>query len=99
MPIQSTDDCNKLQYNIDQLDKWCTNNSLNLNTNECFHKTFKRNKYNFNSLYQINNKKHNTKYKVIDLNIIFSCDISFTEHINEISNKASRIFGFLNYNC
>lgn len=55
-----------------------------------------RNKQNFNSQYQINNKKLNTiQTKVKDLNIFFLY-LSFTGRINVISNKAVR---GLNNNC
>jgi hypothetical protein len=99
MPISSLEDSNNLQYDLDQLNLWCVRNGLNLNTDKCFQITFTRNKQNFKSQYHLNNKELVILTKVKDLGIIFSSDLTFTEHINVIFNKALRVFGFLSRNC
>lgn len=90
MPISSIDDCNKLQYDLIQFSLWRLNNDLNLNSDKCIQISFTTNRQNLN-LFIIQITKN--------LELIFLVTLKFSEHVNEINNKAIRVLGFLQRNC
>jgi hypothetical protein len=99
MPISLIYDYKKLQYDLNQFCSWYANNGLNLNMDKCSQITFSRNEQDFMFSYHINNKNFKIVSNIKDLSIIFSNDLAFTKHINEIHNKALRVFGFLKRDC
>ncbi|XP_050522268.1 uncharacterized protein LOC126894929 [Daktulosphaira vitifoliae] len=97
--IRTIHDSHNLQADLCRFYNWCVVNGLCLNVSKCAQITFCRKRsyelyaYNINSINLIN-VPH-----IKDLGVILSSNLSFTEHISFIYNKALRMLGFLKRNC
>ncbi|XP_050527790.1 uncharacterized protein LOC126897890 [Daktulosphaira vitifoliae] len=97
--IRRVHDSHNLQADLCRFYNWCVVNGLCLNVSKCAQITFSRKRsyelyaYNINSINLINIPH------IKDLGVILSSDLSFTEHISFIYNKALRMLGFLKRNC
>lgn len=93
--IKSSDDCMKLQADLDRLSCYCSMNELYLNVEKCCAITFtrKRNKIEYN--YSLNNKNLRIVSEVKDLGLNLDSELQFISHIDKISAKAYRMLGFI----
>lgn len=93
--INTADDHIKLQNDLNQLSLYCSDNKLELSIKKCKSITFtkKRNVSNyFYSLCGTTLSKVNT---IKDLGITLDSKLHFDEHIENIINKAFRMYGFV----
>ena len=96
--INNNNDQHQLQNDLQQLEIWEKKWQMQFNADKCFtiHLTKKRKTSEFN--YTLHNHilevTKDSKY----LRATFSSDLSWTNHINNISAKANRTIGFLRRN-
>lgn len=97
MKIKSINDCYKLQRDINVLANWCNTNCLHLNINKCSIISFTRRKdvrfQYFN--YTINNVLLNRSQSIKDLGVTFDAKLSFSNHIQSIILRSSKLLGFI----
>ena len=93
--IESLQDCESLQKDLDSLHGWSDNWHLKFNTSKCEVLTVTRKRHPFRYDYKLNNNslKHVTQVK--DLGVTISPDLTWDTHINTILAKANRMLAFL----
>ena len=93
--IKSFDDCLKVQIDLDNFLSWCLTNHMRVNINKC--KTFRFYKRQNPIIYHynINNTILESPRTICDLGVTFDKDLSFIEHVNNITLKALRLLGFI----
>lgn len=99
MPIQSVDDQMLLQEDVNNLSQWCVENKLNLNIDKCCSISFFKMNKKFISSYHIDNKVLRSVSSIKDLGVIMDEQLTFIEHINNITVKSSKILGYVTRNC
>lgn len=96
--IVNTDDHLVLQHDLEQISNWCSKWLMTLNTSKCKVMSFTRKP--IPSLHSYNINKDTvaiaTQYKY--LGIIFTTNLSWSEHITSVSAKASQSLGYLRRN-
>lgn len=93
--IRNIYDCLILQANLDEFFKWCEQNTLFLNIEKCQVIRFSRTHSHILHEYNLNNVKLTPVSQIRDLGVIFDSNLTFTAHIDDITNKALKILGFL----
>lgn len=94
--VNSNDDCEKLQQNINALSRFSASNGLQLNVDKCFIASYtRRTKRKILFDYNINGITLERKESIRDLGVIFDGKCSFSDHINEIVKKSKRSLGFV----
>ena len=94
-PFTHWHDCSKLQQDLNTLSNWATTWNMSFNPDKCEYLkiTLKHNSLSYN--YTMNNTKikevTSTKYPGITIN----SHLSWTNHINNICNKALSVTAFL----
>jgi hypothetical protein len=81
-------DAINLQFDIENLIKWCNLNYLSLNTNKCKFLHFYLIKNPINFQYYISVSKIELVSHFKDLGIIFDTKLNFSLHSETIKNKA-----------
>ena len=96
--IESLQDCESLQKDLDSLHGWNDNWHLKFNTSKCEVLTVTRKRHPFRYDYKLNNNslKHVTQVK--DLGVTISPDLTWDTHINFILARANRMLAFLRCN-
>lgn len=97
--VQSIEDCEKIQSDLDRLKSFCDQNNLFLNIKKCQSISFSRKKIALNYDYKIDNNNLPRVEHVRDLGIIIDSKLMFDMHIDLISSDASRLFGFVSRKC
>ena len=94
--IESLQDCESLQKDLDSLHGWSDNWHLKFNTSKCEVLTVTRKRHPFRYDYKLNNNslKHVTQVK--DLGV--TSRLTWDTHINTILAKANRMLAFLRRN-
>ena len=91
--VQSVNDINQLQENLDLLSRWFENWRMSVNVKKCGILTFFTK--NVNISYNLFGSKLNVSKSERDLGVIINESLSFKEHILTICNKAMRMYGWL----
>ena len=95
LPVENSQDCLKIQSDLDRLTKWCEENSLPLNVNKCKILTFTRSLRPISVSYKLNGKTLERVSSMTDLGVVLDCKLSFREHIDSVVNKGSAMLGFI----
>lgn len=85
---------NNLQFDLNELVKWCDLNLMTLNLKKCKHMTFSRNKSNETS-YSIKGTKLENVASFVDLGVTMDTKLRFNVHISLTVNKAKGVLGFI----
>lgn len=93
--INSKRDCEKLQYDINNLVEWCKYNNLTINVGKCKLLSVYRIKYPVMFQYSINNINLERVETIRDLGVLVDKELNFVEHINSIVNRALKLLGFM----
>jgi hypothetical protein len=88
-------DCDLLQDALDQLYRWCVENSLPLNIGKCQLMRFSRSRVRIDHVYQINAVNLESVTEIRDLGIVFDSGLSFRSHIAGVANRAMQTLGFV----
>lgn len=97
--ISSYDDCMKLQQDLNRLSDYCNINKLFLSLPKCKTITFTKNKHIIHHKYHLNNIPLETVPLIRDLGILFDSKLHFNTHIDHITSKAYKLFGFITRSC
>lgn len=93
--VTSVEDCQKIQKDIDGLVLWCQINGMQLNVTKCKTISFSKKKNLINFEYKANSVPLEKVNTIKDLGVIFDQELTFTDHIDYITNKALKTLGFL----
>lgn len=93
--INTREDQEFLQNDLNSLINWCKLNKLSLNINKCHHISFFKVNKKFITSYNIDGTVIKSVSSIRDLGVIFDEQMNFVEHITNISIKASKMLGFL----
>lgn len=88
-------DCMRLQYDLEELERWCEKNKLFLNMKKCQVITFHRCHSPLVFDYQICGGLITRVHEVKDLGIILTPSLSCETHILSICNRANKMLGFV----
>ena len=93
--IKSQNDVVKLQQDLDAVTQWAADWKLNLNASKCqpFKITLKKNV--IQSTYIINGTPLENVTKIRDLGVVLDQKLTFSDHVEYITNKANRALGLL----
>lgn len=97
--IESLQDINDLQVDLDNLVMWCNINKLFLNLSKCFHVSYFRSLNPIQPTFKIGSHNLTKLTSIRDLGIIFDTSLSFIPHIDHIIPEAYKVFAFIKRNC
>jgi hypothetical protein len=93
--IESPEDCDKLQTDVDNLYAWSSVNRLPFSIKKCHSMTYSRSRTPVRYSYKMcDNSLPCTKF-VTDLGVKFQTDYRFHQHIIDICSRAYKILGFV----
>lgn len=98
LEIRNENDATELQRSLNGLYQWCVINRMDLNINKCKVITFHTIKNPIIYQYSINNINLQRITEIKDLGVFFNSQLSFNQHIENITAKAFKILGFINRN-
>lgn len=94
--INTVNDAEILQINLDRLDEYVRTNHLDLNVKKCVSSSFTKRTVNFiYHPYKIRENYLERRLEMRDLGITFDSQLNFNEHIDNICKKARRMLGFI----
>ena len=96
--INSIEDSELLQNDLDEFSDWCSDNRLSLSVPKCrvVRYTTKRSIVRYN--YNFDGVLIHPSDEIKDLGVVFTADGTFHKHVNMISSTAFKILGFINRN-
>ena len=97
-PIHSFDDHLILQEDLNALESWAKRWDMQFNPSKCFTMSAKRNGADSVFFYTIYNQILKCVATQTYLGVLFSDNLSFSNHIGKMCSKTSRTLGFLNRN-
>ena len=92
--IASFNDKLLLQSDLDRLQLWCIKNGFECNIKKCFIITFGKN-YEDDYKYTLNNSELERVYIIKDLGVYFDSKLTFQQHIEYVSSKATKQVNFI----
>ena len=93
--ITSTNDCERLQQSLTNLDHWSVQNNIRFNPSKCKVLTISRKKSPITYDYTLGTVKLIRVCNEKDLGVIASYELSWDLHINSIISKANKMLGVL----
>ena len=93
--IKSPLDCDKLQYDLNNLVEWCKRNGMDLNSSKCKAVTFTRSKASIKFDYKIDHHILEKLPLIKDLGVILDENLNFINHLSNAVNKAFQMLGFI----
>lgn len=97
--IDTPNDVLLLQKDLNNLDEWCNENGMSLNTKKCVVVHFNRNKVFFPREYTIRSENLSKVNCIRDLGVTMDTKLRFNAHIDDIVSKAYKTLGFVLRNC
>lgn len=94
-PIQSIQDCFLLQEDLDRLTDYCYSSKLLLSIPKCNFINFTKNKNIIRFAYSLCDTPLNKVNSVRDLGVLLDCNLCLDLHIEQIVNKAYKMYGFI----
>ena len=95
MPINSLEDCYKLQSDVDKISLWCLENEMILSINKCNVISFTRSSHPIIFPYNIRNHVLSRVDYVKDLGVTFDSKVTFKLHLLNIVNNANKKWFFI----
>ncbi|CAH2088283.1 unnamed protein product [Euphydryas editha] len=93
--VPTREDSLSLQSDLSELSQWCLDNDMVLNINKCKHVRFGRKVRTYETCYFLGGSPLTKCDTISDLGITFDTKLTFVPHIDSISNKASKMLGFV----
>lgn len=95
LPVESLEDRNRLQRDIDRVVAWSVDNRLQFNASKCVVMTLSRARKAIIHDYNIEGVPMKRVTEVRDLGVKVTTDLTFRDHISSICKKAYRNLGFI----
>ncbi|CAH2084309.1 unnamed protein product [Euphydryas editha] len=97
--IKTIDDCSKIQEDLNRLTDYCRKHKLHLSISKCKQITFtkKVNKIEYN--YKLESGYLNSVSLIKDLGLYLDSKLHLDYHINQITNHAFQLYGFVMRVC
>ena len=96
--IESAEDEQQLQKDLDALDVWANNWGMSFNTKKCYTMPVDRNKSQTPHVYSLNGTALGSVTSEKYLGVLISQNMSWSPHISSVSTKANQKLGFLKRN-
>lgn len=93
--VSSQDDCLRIQRSLEDLDRWCIENRMDLNFLKCQVITFHRCASPLIFNYRVRGEVLSRVQEIKDLGVIFTSTLNPETHILTISRRANRMLGFI----
>lgn len=93
--IHNSDDCTRLQQDLNRFNDYCVRNKLHLATSKCKTITFTKNLNVINFDYSLNGTIVERVTVMRDLGVYLDCQLHLNAHIDHITNKAFKLYGFV----
>lgn len=93
--ILNTNDCDKLQYDINNLVDWCRRNGMSLNPSKCKAMSFYRSRNPVNFNYLMNGVILENVALMRDLGVTLDTSLNFIVHMSNTISKAFQMLGFI----
>ena len=93
--IKSTDDCYKLQSDLNNVSHWCKRNNMIISIPKCYVISFTRSNEFINFDYTIEDQSLSRVTEVKDLGVIFDYRLTFKSHLENIISRANRNWFFI----
>ena len=94
-PISSIQDCYLLQSDLNNISQWSNENKINFNVKKCAIMSFTRKKNPTSFPYKLGLYPLQQVSEVNDLGVLIDKGLTFTSHINKVTNEAYRALGFV----
>jgi hypothetical protein len=95
LPVSSSQDCLKLQNDLDRLARWCDKNALPLNVCKSKIISFNRSLSPVRFAYTIGSSTLERVVSITDLGVILDSKLSFRNHIDATIAKGLAMLGFI----
>jgi Reverse transcriptase (RNA-dependent DNA polymerase) len=95
LPVSSSQDCLKIQSDLDRLAQWCSENELPLNVSKCKSITFTRSFNPTRFLYAIGSSTLERVDSITDLGVVLDSKMTFKKHIDVTIAKGFAMLGFI----
>lgn len=93
--IKDTEDCDRLQHDLERVTEWSHSNKLYFNVSKCSVLSFSRTRSPHHYQYIMDGEPLQRVTEVKDLGITFTSDLQFRKHVVRVCKKAYRNLGFL----
>lgn len=93
--MKCLEDCEQLQFSLDRIHNWCTNNNLPLNIEKCKVMSFSLKHNTLAYGYSVNGILLDRVATFRDLGVILDSKLSFIPHINDLAATCFRSLGFI----
>lgn len=93
--INSIEDCELLQQDLNRFHDYCISNKLDLNISKCICITFTRSPHPISFDYSINQQSLQRTDRIRDLGVILDAKLLFDKHVDHITSKAMKTLGFI----
>ena len=97
--VNSCNDCQNIQQNLQKIYQWSINNKLHFNIGKCFVLSFSRKKTQFNYEYKMEERALARVAEMRDLGVTFNSQLTFRSHISNLTSRASSMYGFIVRSC
>lgn len=97
--IRHPNDVHILQSSINKFIGWCDSNGLSVNAMKCKTMTFSQKRITIHSDYFIKDSLVTRTDSMRDLGVIFDPKLTFSSHIEFITNKSYAMLAFVKRNC
>lgn len=93
--IRAIADCHLLQLQLNAFANWCQLNRMVVNPTKCSVITFSRKKHPITFSYILEGVDVHRVNHIKDLGVILDCQLTYSQHISYVIDKASRTLGFI----
>ena len=97
--VKTVRDCNALQDDLVGIDRWCSENGLELSLGKCKVMSFCRKSKPVLYDYSISDVRLERVKEMKDLGVTFTENLSFNSHVNVAVSKAYAMLGFMKRVC
>lgn len=97
--VRSIEDCNQIQQDLDRLSFYCSSNKLKLSLPKCKSITFTKKINVIRHTYSLLGSPLESVSLIRDLGILLDSKLDLNIHINNITNKAFQMYGFVMRTC
>lgn len=93
--VSSSNDCLKLQSDLNHLVAWCDNNGMELNASKCHLVIFHKSRTALEQPYMIGNTVLSSVPVIRDLGVLIDSKFTFVPHIQSMISKSLQLLGFV----